>query len=1711
MEGRCRPYNPKILGGTQPRWDEPLAGANRQNFVKSSKVTPQNRSFNSPVWRVKKASQEENPNPGNQVTVGKRDTLQSEGPFLTWDGTVKELLFDQPQVEKENTRSQGDSPEYDKSSTEVAQWQSLLEALKAPPTNAMPSKQNELLGLMEELERHSTEGTLQAWLLEYMYQLLTEEEDDTVGCCAACEDILANLKTPKKGVKEVKCVHANVTSYREDVKTWLSNQDVHFACLQETHLIPGKMQEAMVSLSTLGYQTWGEPAALTDGGTSGGLMCAAKKHINFRLHSSFTVEGKGCQILIGRFAGRDVAIGNIYLQSGTGPTSPLNSKILGWLAGQLETLPCSWMIMGDWNVDAAEIQQISFGEAVQGEWLVTGQSTIQTGNELDYVLVSASLSSLVQQRVEWKVPFRPHAAVFQSLNWWQGQVPILQIDKQSVNAANPKPLEVKVLMENLTQDEHSVRFAECTAKLESSLGQESSKSRHVRCARQPLLAPQSQGWKWAGGSANLLLRLEVMLNMQEKSSLDPRQWGVVAKIVEGLQGCSFQHEGVLWTEVLGSLKHMADNRQRPTDQLRSHIKTLCTQELNQWQQQRSEDYKQWLQGAVASYLRPLFRSIKKPEQTLVRPFRTLPAEIRPHARRRQWVQVWKPNPGNCIRDSPSRKKLRELATTQARQLGKACVGDLKKVSKAMPKKAPGPDGWTSEFIKDLDEGGMDTLTQEMREWELTGRLPGQVCITLITMLAKNDRVERPIGLTHYAYRAWARTKWKLYEAWATDFGSRAPWDQARKGVSSLDVALARIIRHETARSQKRSGVTLLLDLEAFYENIQQDKVIEQGIQQGFPPIILNAAMDIYQGPRYIEGEGALSAPVRSTKGIIAGCPFAPGLSKLILHPVIEPLWQQSSVRHIDVWLDDIGIDIESQTHEKAAKRGKEVYGEVKQRLAAEGLTLSASKTVFIVTDAKTRKALSGYLGPGDPEIKFQAKDLGVDTSGGGLRRIATARGRQVKAQNRKNKLGSLQVGQVKAQIRIFKGSIMAAGLYGHQAMGVAPKRLKWYRHAMAGLLGRQSLGGTDVILDMQTKEGDPACTILLQHFSSLARIVRNWPAAHRTHLQQAWESTWNALSIKQYPWKTAAGPLGAAVAYLLSLRWQAPTLHSWRQTANQEKPWDISQVKDMHSVLSAMRTQLVQERRQRIAKSYNCQELEGGIDWYGAQQSIKGLGCTKPCHTLWQGALKAGPDAWCGRCDKQCTYQHLLWECDWWKTNLQEPKKFEELRKTYPGAGLWTFGLNPRQIKEELREENLQWEGDWEQVKAAPHKYKWGTDGTAGASKDPRMQCHVWGVAVATVRDQEINVVASVSGRLMGPQTVYRSEARALLFVAEYQRQQVLDVTTDCQAVYKRLQRKSLKGASMDIFERFESSREFIQPLWINSHLEKEPFASKFGAQQEWRRLINVEVDKLVGHRAQSERNVAKENEIKARDAVSRQVNGLLAKRVQALLEYDADQGPTVQWVEKSNKNPKNTQEGSKTRKKGQRLAIPVIKTQVFEKERKLNKRQQLEKALVGGEAAKGHSWQECHRSRDNLTAKCTKCGLYIQQTDKPSSFEAKINQPCWSQPCDVPEGLFHKSHKMKNAGVSWVCLACQCSQNIGGVMPQTLQKQCVFRKRKNDNPAYLLAVAAGDANQGKNSLFGTAPVKKPGKVFQPEHAIGKSKPSKGRQTKLNFQKTFNK
>ena len=127
----------------------------------------------------------------------------------------------------------------------------------------------------------------------------------------------------------------------------------------------------------------------------------------------------------------------------------------------------------------------------------------------------------------------------------------------------------------------------------------------------------------------------------------------------------------------------------------------------------------------------------------------------------------------------------------------------------------------------------------------------------------------------------------------------------------------------------------------------------------------------------------------------------------------------------------------------------------------------------------------------------------------------------------------------------------------------------------------------------------------------------------------------------------------------------------------------------------------------------------------------------------------------------------------------------------------------------------------------------------------------------------------------------------------------MLDVTTDSQSVCKRLRKQSLCGTSMDLFERFEETQRFIDPFWVNSHMAEQEFKTKFGEQNHWRRILNALVDEEVGKRANQERNLPLEVGIKAKDAVARQINKLLAERVQALLSYDKDQGP-------ENLNPSN-------------------------------------------------------------------------------------------------------------------------------------------------------------------------------------------------------------
>ena len=127
-----------------------------------------------------------------------------------------------------------------------------------------------------------------------------------------------------------------------------------------------------------------------------------------------------------------------------------------------------------------------------------------------------------------------------------------------------------------------------------------------------------------------------------------------------------------------------------------------------------------------------------------------------------------------------------------------------------------------------------------------------------------------------------------------------------------------------------------------------------------------------------------------------------------------------------------------------------------------------------------------------------------------------------------------------------------------------------------------------------------------------------------------------------------------------------------------------------------------------------------------------------------------------------------------------------------------------------------------------------------------------------------------------------------------------------------------------------------------------------------------------------------------------------------AMLNYDKDQGPRVEFRQKSQRGP----------------ARPGVKSSpVFQKakEPKPNKRRILE-ALVRGEQNKEHSWVQGSAGATNMTIQCSKCGLFMQQTDAPKLFEVKLNQGCIGTAVAPPGVVVHSSHNVLTLGKEWTC-----------------------------------------------------------------------------------------
>ena len=149
-----------------------------------------------------------------------------------------------------------------------------------------------------------------------------------------------------------------------------------------------------------------------------------------------------------------------------------------------------------------------------------------------------------------------------------------------------------------------------------------------------------------------------------------------------------------------------------------------------------------------------------------------------------------------------------------------------------------------------------------------------------------------------------------------------------------------------------------------------------------------------------------------------------------------------------------------------------------------------------------------------------------------------------------------------------------------------------------------------------------------------------------------------------------------------------------------------------------------------------------------------------------------------------------------------------------------------------------------------------------------------------------------------------------------------------------------------------------------------------------------------------------------------------------------------------------------------------------------MNKRQQIQQLTQLGTTANGHSWEIKSQRPTNLTATCTKCGLWIQQVDPVTLFQQVLAQPCMGFEGTPPQHLVtHPSHQLVSIGKGWQCKVCE------GILvarakqvPKLLLGVCAKRKGTSAISKFTKGLLSGAA--APKSL----PVsKKIGKKHEPE------------------------
>ena len=169
-----------------------------------------------------------------------------------------------------------------------------------------------------------------------------------------------------------------------------------------------------------------------------------------------------------------------------------------------------------------------------------------------------------------------------------------------------------------------------------------------------------------------------------------------------------------------------------------------------------------------------------------------------------------------------------------------------------------------------------------------------------------------LGMLPLPIKLWSRARGGCCNSWSE--GLEAHWDTALKGSSALRAGLLRACLDEVGAELGATAMTLLLDIDKFYDTVSFVILMRIALRLGFPAVGVALEVAAFIGPRFLQERNIASEAVWVTRSLVAGSARGVHLAKLFLHPVLDRAHRRAPEAALWTFVDDNRPLVNSETN-----------------------------------------------------------------------------------------------------------------------------------------------------------------------------------------------------------------------------------------------------------------------------------------------------------------------------------------------------------------------------------------------------------------------------------------------------------------------------------------------------------------------------------------------------------------------------------------------------------------------------------------------------------------------------------------------------------------------------------------------------------------------------------------------------------------------------